>query len=184
MCHHRTSLDKLGFHTTDERKLKINDNVVLICDKKHGNRGDRDIMQFAYAQYKVDHISLVGTVVHLHYIVMLNEGSEQNHITRHPPPKLTMHVLNEFILLKEQTTADQNSSSSSNNRPELGSKRSDKNAEEMQPRHRDSAPYSPDDNDEWKNLVIRQATWTQDRKTPKHKSIRSHLRTFQGRSTR
>jgi len=168
MWHHRTSLDKLGFHTTDERKLKINDNVVLICDKKHGNRGDRDIMQFAYAQFKVDHISLAGTVVHLHYIVMLNEGSAQNHITRHPPPKLTMHVLNEFILLKEQTTADQNSSSSSNNRPELGSERSDKNAEEMQPRHRDS--YSPDDNDEWQNLVIRQATLTQDRKTPKSSS--------------
>jgi hypothetical protein len=26
-------LDKLGFHTTDERKLKVNDNMVLICAK-------------------------------------------------------------------------------------------------------------------------------------------------------
>jgi hypothetical protein len=48
-------LDQLGSHTTDERKLKVNDNLVLICDKKQDNYGDKDIMQFAYAQYKVDH---------------------------------------------------------------------------------------------------------------------------------
>lgn len=63
MLHHRTSewvgatvteyLDQLGLHTTDERKLKVNDNVVLICDKKQDNYGDKDIMQFAHAQYKV-----------------------------------------------------------------------------------------------------------------------------------
>jgi hypothetical protein len=40
-------LDKLGFHTTDERKLKVNDNVVLISDRKQDNCGDKDIMQFA-----------------------------------------------------------------------------------------------------------------------------------------
>jgi hypothetical protein len=78
-------LDKLGFHTTDERKLKVNDNMVLICDKKSDNYGDRDIMQYAHVQYKVDHISLAGTVVHLHYMVMLNGSSAQSDITRHLP---------------------------------------------------------------------------------------------------
>ncbi len=119
-------LDQLGSHTTDERKLKVNDNVVLICDKNQDNYGEKYIMQFAYAQYKVDHISLAGTVVNLHYIVMLNGSSAQTDITRHLPAKLTMHVLNEYNLLKEQSTADQNSSSSSSYRQERGSERSDK----------------------------------------------------------
>jgi hypothetical protein len=144
-------LNKLGFHTSDERKLKVNDNVVLICDKKLTNYGDKDIMQFAHAQYKVDHISLAGTVVHLHYIGMLNESSEQNTITRHLPAKLTIRVLHEYILLKEQSTADQNSSSSSSG-PERGSERLDRNAGNTQPRQRGSTPYSPDDNNEWQNL--------------------------------
>ena len=82
-------LDKLGFHTTGERKLKVGDNLVLICDAKHNNWGDNDIMQFAHVQYRVDHISLAGKVVHLHYIVLLNRGSAQNTIPRHPPAKLT-----------------------------------------------------------------------------------------------
>ena len=101
-------LDKLGFHlvnyklqSTGERKLKVNDNLVLICDAKQNNWGDNDIMQFAHVQYRVDHISLAGTIVHLHYIVLLNGGSAQNPITRQPPAKLTIHVLNEYILLKE-----------------------------------------------------------------------------------
>ena len=135
MLHHRTSewvgatvteyLDQLGFHTTDERKLKVNDNVVLICDKKQDNYGDKDIMQFAHAQYKVDHISLAGTIVHLHYIVMLNRSSAQTDITQHLPTKLTIHVLNDYILLKEQSNADQNSSSSSSYRPGRDSEWSD-----------------------------------------------------------
>lgn len=101
--------------------------------------------------HKVGHFSLAGTVVHLHYIVMLNENSAQ-HTTRHPPAKLTTRVLNEYILLKEQSTADRNSSSSSSCRPERGSERSDRNAGDTQPRHRGSAPYSPADNDDWQNL--------------------------------
>ena len=40
-------LDKLGFHTTSERKLKVDDNLVLICGAKQNNWGDNDIMQFA-----------------------------------------------------------------------------------------------------------------------------------------
>jgi len=58
-------LDKLGFHMTGERKLKVDDNLVLICDA-------------------VDHISLAGTFVHLHYIALLNKGSAQITIARHP----------------------------------------------------------------------------------------------------
>ena len=121
-------LDKLGFHTTGERKLKVGDNLVLICDAKHNNWGDNDIMQFAHVQYRVDHISLAGTIVHLHYIVLLNGGSAQNPITRQPPAKLTIHVLNEYILLKEQLAADQPSSPLSGYRPERSAERSDRSA--------------------------------------------------------
>ena len=121
-------LDNLGFHTTSERKLKVGDHLVLICDAKQNNWGDNDIMQFAHMQYKVDHISLAGTFVHLHYIALLNRGSAQITIARHPPAKLTIHVLNEYILLKEQLASDQPSSSLSSCRPERSSGRSDKGA--------------------------------------------------------
>jgi len=69
------------------------------------------------------------------------------------PTKITIHVLlNEYILLEEQSNADQNSSSSSSYRPGRGSERSDNNARDMQPRNWDSAQYSQADNDEWQNL--------------------------------
>ena len=126
-------LDKLGFHTTGERKLKVDDNLVLICDAKQNNWGNNDIMQFAHMQYKVDHISLAGTFVHLHYITLLNKGSAQITVARNPPAKLTIHVLNEYILLKEQLASDQLSSSLPSYRPERSSDRSDGNAEDPQP---------------------------------------------------
>ncbi len=113
-------LDKLGFHTTDERRLKINDSVVLICDKTHNRDENNDIMQYAHAQYTVDHISLAGTVVHLHYRWMLNESSAHSSTTRQLPAKLTIHVLHDYILLKEQSTADQIPSPSLCSRQERG----------------------------------------------------------------
>ena len=126
-------LDKLGFHTTGERKLKVDDNLVLICDAKQNNWGNNDIMQFAHMQYRVDHISLAGTFVHLHYITLLNKGSAQITVARNPPAKLTIHVLNEYILLKEQLASDRLSSSLPSYRPERSSDRSDGNAEDPQP---------------------------------------------------
>jgi hypothetical protein len=124
-------------------------------------------------------MSLAGTVVHLHYIVMLNGSSAQTDITRHLPAKLTVHVFNEYNLLKEQSTAEQNSSSSSSYRQERGSERSDKTYWTRNPEtevllhivqltmlngRTSSTP-----------VVIRLAKRTQDRKTPKHESIQSRL---------
>ena len=143
-------LDKLGFHTTDERRLKINDSVVLICDTQYNRDGNNDIMQYAHAQYTVDHISLAGTVVHLHYRGMLNESSAQSSTPRQLPAKLTIHVLHDYILLKEQSNADQIPSPSLYSRQERGAE--GLHAGNNPPTNRGSVKYRPHDIDEWTSL--------------------------------
>jgi hypothetical protein len=99
-------MDSLEFHVVQERALQPLDDVVLLFHDTAETKDTGDILDPSHIHYRL--ITINGTVAHLDYVAMLhNNIARRNTSTDVPPPKLTITISNEYILLRNMGGGNQ-----------------------------------------------------------------------------
>jgi hypothetical protein len=99
-------MDSLEFHVVQERALQPRDDVVLLFHDSIETKDTGDIMDPSHVQYRI--ININGTVLHLDYVAILHSNSaRRNNSIDVPPPKLTITISTEYILLRNMADGNQ-----------------------------------------------------------------------------
>jgi hypothetical protein len=97
-------MDSLEFHVVQERTLTPRNDVVLLFHDSIETKDTGDIMGPSYVHYRI--ININGTVLHLDYVAILHNNRSGRNDSTDVPPKLTITISDEYILLR--TMADGN----------------------------------------------------------------------------
>lgn len=91
-------MNRLEFHVVQERNLEPLDDVVLLFYDSIATKDTGHILDPFHVHYRIIHIA--DSVVHLDYVALLHNNRTQHGDTEDIPPKLTITICSEYILLR------------------------------------------------------------------------------------
>jgi len=97
-------MDRLEFHVVQERALKQQDNLVLLFHDSFDTKDTGHILDPSHVHYRLVHID--GSALRLDFVAVLHTTRARSSFVEKIPPKLTITICNEYILLRTMADGD------------------------------------------------------------------------------
>ena len=97
-------MDRLEFHVVQDRQLIHHDDIVLLFHETSDTKDKGHVLDPSHVHYRIVHIA--GSVLRLDFVALLHTNRTRSGDAGDMPPKLTITICNEYILLR--TWADGN----------------------------------------------------------------------------
>ena len=98
-------LDRLEFHVVQDRQLVLHDDMVLLFHETSDTKDNGHVLDPSHVHYRI--VLIAGSVLRLDFVALLHTNCTRSGDAGDIPPKLTITICNEYILLRTRADGNQ-----------------------------------------------------------------------------